>query len=101
LIEEIPEFDLDLRVWLGFLIFVVWIGGVYLRVRARRQSGEVGSSGHPVLDNLLLLASGILLAGLLAAMLFFFGGGRAYPIRGRFIFYTALLLVGGPSDLAM
>lgn len=56
----------DLRVWIGLFLLVVWIGVGYLRVRARRRSGKATSFGnrHPILDNLLLLAFGILLAAL-------------------------------------
>ena len=87
---------MGLRTWLGLLILLAWIGGSYLRVRARRRSGEVSSFGHPVLDNLLLLTSALVLVGLLflAHFLALDGQNSSDPIRRRLIFYAVLLAFG-------
>jgi divalent metal cation (Fe/Co/Zn/Cd) transporter len=86
---------MDLRAWIGVLLVVISLGGGYLRVRALRRAGIVHGFGHPVLDNLLLLASGLLLAAVLALMLYLFGGNHLHPIRERMLAYSVLILVGG------
>ena len=86
---------MDLRAWIGVLLVVIYLGGGYLRVRAQRRAGVVHDFGHPVLDNLLLFASGLLLAAGLALTLYLFGGNRLLPIRERMVAYPVLVLVGG------
>ena len=86
---------MDLRAWIGVLLVVIYLGGGYLRVRARRRAGTVHDFVHPVMDNLLLLASGLLLAAVLALVLYLFGGNHLHPIRERMVAYPVLILVGG------
>jgi drug/metabolite transporter (DMT)-like permease len=52
-------------VGLLFLVFIVWNGLAI--ARRERRSGEVQDYGHPIKDNLLLLASAIFLAGAMMA----------------------------------
>lgn len=84
-----------MRAWIGFLAFAVWIGGVSLRVRAPRRSGNIQDFGHPVLDKLLLLGSGLLLTALLVVAIFLFGEGQTHPLKERVFACAALLGAGG------
>jgi hypothetical protein len=83
------------RAWMGLLVFAVWFGGTYLRIRAQRRSGVVQNFGHPILDQFLLLGSGLLLAGFLTLALFLFGRSYAHPLKERFLAYAVLLAAGG------
>jgi hypothetical protein len=53
--------------------------------------------GHPFLDNLLLLVSGLLLAALalLVGALFILKAGREHPFKERLLVYAVLIAVGG------
>ncbi len=86
---------MDLRPWAGVLLLLAWIGTSYLRARARRRSGAVGSFGHPILDNFLLLFSVLLLVFALMAALWFFKGNSSHPIKERLVGYSLLLGAGG------
>src|SRR5271165_4966697 len=86
---------MDLRAWMGFLLVVIFMGSGYLRVRALRRAGIVHGFGHPVLDNLLLLVSGLLLAAVLALILYLFRGNHFDPIKERIVAYPTAILVGG------
>jgi len=86
---------MDLRAWMGGLLLVIFIGGSYLRVRARRRAGIVHNFGHPVLDNLLLLFSGVLLAAALMVILYLVRGHQVHALTERIVAYPVLILVGG------
>ncbi len=86
---------MDLRAWTGFLLIAVYLSGAYFRVRRERRSGRTTSLGHPVLDNALLLASGLILAATLALALSLLKGDHPHPVKGRVIAYTLLIFVGG------
>ena len=86
---------MDLRAWMGFLLIAVYLGGAYFRVRRERRSGRTTSFGHPVLDNALLLASGLILAGTLALVLLLLRGNHSHPVKERMIAYALLILAGG------
>jgi hypothetical protein len=85
---------MNLRVWEGLALFAVYFGGACFRIRAKRRSGATTSFGHPLLDNLLLLVSGLLLAGALS-LAFWLIRGNADHIEARFVFYVVLLAAGG------
>ena len=84
-----------MRAWIGLVILCVWIGGAYLRVRARRRSGAIKDFGHPVLDQFLLLVSGLLLSGLMGVAFFLFAGFQSHPVNERILIYGVGLAAGG------
>jgi len=86
---------MDLRAWMGGLLLVIFVGGSYLRVRARRRAGIVHDFGHPVLDNLLLLFSGVLLAAILTVIFYSVRGHQVHSLKERIVAYPVLILVGG------
>lgn len=75
-------------------MFVTFLGGGYLKVRAQTPAGIVRDFGHPVLDNLLLFPSGILLAALLALGLYLVRSGHSHPVEQRLVAYPLLILAG-------
>ncbi len=81
-----------MRAVLGFLWMVVIIGTGVMLVRRERAAGDVQSYGHPIKDNLLLLISGVILAGSMFAA--FWWGGRLVrdPVLVR---YTVTLPIIG------
>ena len=84
-----------MRVWIGVIIYAVWVGGTYIRIRRRRRSGEIRDFGHPVLDQLLLLGSGLMLAALLLVAMFLFRGADTRSLTERVFVYAALIAGGG------
>jgi hypothetical protein len=82
------------RALVGLLLVGIFLAGSYLRVRARRRAGIVHDFGRPVLDNLLLFASGLLLVAILALTLYFVRGDHSHPIRERAVGYPILILLG-------
>ena len=76
----------------GFLWVVVILGyGLYLTRRDRR-SGRVQSGGRPWLDNLLLLLSGIVLAGVMGVAIWLLGpGATRQGSMGRVAFEVAFI----------
>jgi membrane-bound acyltransferase YfiQ involved in biofilm formation len=76
----------------GLLLLVIFFVGNYLRIRARRRSGEVQSFGHPVLDNLLLLASALVIIALLVLTRMLFHKSW-HSIGARYFGDAALLSV--------
>lgn len=90
---------MDSRAWLGLVLLVVTLGISYFGVRAKRRAGITQSFGHPVLDQVLLLISGLVLAAVMAAILFLLRGrsrpiGSPHPIEERLVGYPLLILVG-------
>jgi hypothetical protein len=57
---------MDHGAWVGLVLIILFFGRGDLRVRADRRSGLTQSFGHPKLDSLLLLVSGLVLALALA-----------------------------------
>jgi len=84
---------MDLRAWEGFVLIAIFLGGAYLRVRAERRVGTTHSFGHPALDQLLLFASGLMLAAILGATLFLLKD-NPHPIKNRVIAYPLVILLG-------
>jgi len=85
---------MNIRPWMGFAVIVIFLSGGYLRVRRERRSGITNSFGHPTLDSLLLLTSGLLVvSGLALTFLFFKGDSHRHT--GRFLFYIVALSLGG------
>ena len=76
----------------GFLWVVAIVGyGLYLTKRDRR-SGRVQSGGRPLLDNLLLLFSGMVLAGVMGVAIWFLGPRATRPgSMGRMAFEVAFI----------
>ena len=58
---------MDIKALVGLVWIVAVIGNGLIFVRRQRRSGQVRSNGHPIKDNVLLLASGIVLAGTMLA----------------------------------
>ncbi len=85
---------MDLRAWEGFFLIAIFLGGAYLRVSAERRSGTTHSFGHPALDQLLLFATGLILAAILGAALFLLRDGHPHPIKNRVIAYPLVILLG-------
>jgi hypothetical protein len=56
-----------MKALVGLLFLVFIIGNGLAIARRERRSGDVRDYGHPVKDNLLLLASAIVLAGAMMA----------------------------------
>jgi hypothetical protein len=85
---------MNLKPWIGLALISVYLGGGYLRIKAMRRSGATTSFGHPLLDNLFLLISGLLLAvglGLASWLL----RANANRTETRFVYYFVLLVAGG------
>jgi uncharacterized membrane protein YdcZ (DUF606 family) len=80
---------------MALLLIVAYLGGGFLRVRSQRQTGVTHSFGHPVLDSLLLLLSGLLLAGTVVGVVALLKNGHAHPIKNRMIAYPLVVLAGG------
>ncbi len=85
---------MNLRAWMGIGLLVAYLGGGYLRIRAQRRSGATQSFGHPVLDNILLLIAGLLLAASLGLALWLFKI-KPHSVEARFFAYLLLLTLGG------
>jgi hypothetical protein len=85
---------MDYRAWLGLAILVAYLGSGYLRIRASRRSGATHSFGHPMLDNLLLLISGLLLASALGLALWIFKAD-SHSVKGHGFAYILFLSLGG------
>jgi prepilin signal peptidase PulO-like enzyme (type II secretory pathway) len=85
---------MNLCTWMGLLLVGIFLAGSYLRVRARRRAGIVRDFGHPVLDNLLVLVSGLLLAAFLAVAVFLVRLRHFDPVKERAIGYPLLILAG-------
>lgn len=81
---------MDLRAWMGFLLIAVYLSGGYFRVRRERRSRRTTSFDHPVLDNTLLLACGLILAATLRLALSLLKGDHPHPVEGRVIAYTLI-----------
>jgi hypothetical protein len=82
------------RAWLGLVLIAIYFGGACLRIRSRRRSGATTSFDHPLLDNLFLLISGLLLAGALGLALWLLKA-NASRLETRFVSYVILLALGG------
>ena len=85
---------MTLRAWIGLALIAVYLGGGYFRIKAKRRSSATTSFGHPFLDNLFLLISGLLLAVGLGLALWL-GRANANRIETRFVSYVILLAFGG------
>lgn len=85
---------MDLRVWVGLLLFLAWGSTSYLKARDRRRSGAVSSFGHPILDNFLLLACALILAFALTGAHWLFKGNSPHPLKERLVGYSLLLGAG-------
>jgi hypothetical protein len=83
---------MHLSVMLGLLMLAISFGATYFGIKARRRSGEVQSFGHPVLDNLLLLASAFVMIALLVLTRFLFNK-NLHSIGARFFSDAALVAV--------
>lgn len=92
----------DARALAGFIIIVVFFGNAIVIVRRGRRSGRVQDHGHPLKDQLLLLASGIVVAGALFVVLWWLGP-RTPPLRtlsGQVLTFTFLGVAAGVSWFA-
>lgn len=85
---------MNLRAWIGVGLIVLYLGGGYLRVRAQRRSGATQSFGHPVLDNVMLFISALLLAGALGLVIWFLKS-KSHSVEAHVLAYLLLLTVGG------
>ncbi len=91
-----------MKALVGLLFLVVIIGNGLAIARRERRSGEVQDYGHPIKENLLLLASAIILAGAMMAG-FWWVDKRTHDVEalGRPLFIAIFLpLAGGISYLA-
>jgi RsiW-degrading membrane proteinase PrsW (M82 family) len=80
-----------MKALVGFLCIVVIIGyGLFLTKRDRR-SGKVQSHGRPLLDNLLLLVSGIVVAGAMALTLWWTEPATRSNTLGPVVFKLAFV----------
>jgi len=81
-----------MKALVGFLCIVVIVGyGLFLTKRDRR-SGKVQSHGCPLLDNLLLLVSGIVVAAAMAVTLWWMGPSATRSnTLGRVVFDLAFV----------
>lgn len=85
---------MNLRAGMGLGLVVVYLGGGYLRITSQRRSGATPSFRHPVLDNLLLLISGLLPAAAWSLALGLFKI-QPHSVEARFFAYLLLLTLGG------
>jgi hypothetical protein len=91
-----------MKALVGLLFLVVIIGNGLAIARRERRSGEVQDYDHPIKDNLLLLASGIVLAGAMMAG-FWWVDKRTHDVEalGRPLFLVVFFpLAAGISYLA-
>ncbi len=86
---------MDLGAWAGLAVLVAYLGFGYLRVRADRRSGATHSFGHPALDNILLLASALLLVAFLGLALWLVKERNFHSTARHVLFYVVMLSTGG------
>lgn len=86
---------MDLGEWAGLAVLIAYLGFGYLRVRADRRSGATHSFGHPALDNVLLLASALLLVAFLGLALWLVKESNFHSTARHLLFYVVMLSLGG------
>jgi hypothetical protein len=82
-----------MKAFVGFLWVVIIIGSGVVLARRERRSGDVQSYGHPVKDNLLLLVSGIVLAGAMFAAFWWVDPLVRDPVLAKNVLALPLLAV--------
>lgn len=88
--------NLDSKLWIGLLVFLLVIGNGISIVRRGRKSGKVQSYGHPAEDFFLLISSALVLIGLM--LLIFFLPGPRLPQKesvGKYLMISFIAVVGG------
>jgi hypothetical protein len=91
---------MNLRAWMGLGLVVAYLGGGYLRITAPRRSGARQSFSHPVLDNVLLLISGLLLAAALGLAVCLFTI-KPHGVEARFVRLPTSADAGRPFDMVL
>jgi hypothetical protein len=87
-------------VLLGLLLLVFIIGNGLALARRERRSGKVHDYGHPIKDNLLLLASAIILASAMFAVIWWAGAPHLRSAAGQFLLRILLAVAVGITYLA-
>jgi hypothetical protein len=86
---------MSLREWIGLALLIAYLGSGYLRARAARRSGATHSFGHPMLDNVLLLVSALVLVFVLGLAHLLFRDGDPNSILRHYLAYLLLISIGG------
>jgi hypothetical protein len=77
----------------GSAMLVLFLAPACLRIRSNRKSGKTLSFGHPMLDNLLLLISGLLLASVFALVIWL-SRSKGTILQSRIVLYPIIISLG-------